>query len=104
MPHAPETARPAIADPASVDAAIESRFSARAFLPRPVPQAMLQDILRVASRAPSGTNTQPWKVYVLQGAARDALVDKVCAAHDQLRDNPELEARYPEPYDYYPAK
>ena len=37
MPHAPETARPAIADPASVDAAIESRFSARAFLPRPVP-------------------------------------------------------------------
>ena len=53
MPHAPETARPAIADPASVDAAIESRFSARAFLPRPVPQAMLQDILRVASRAPS---------------------------------------------------
>lgn len=51
MPHAPETARPAIADPASVDAAIESRFSARAFLPRPVPQAMLQDILRVASRA-----------------------------------------------------
>lgn len=104
MPHTPETARPAIADPASVDAAIESRFSARAFLPRPVPQAMLQDILRVASRAPSGTNTQPWKVYVLQGAARDALVDKVCAAHDQLRDNPELEARYPEPYDYYPAK
>ena len=104
MPHAPETARPAIADPASVDAAIESRFSARAFLPRPVPQAMLQDILRVASRAPSGTNTQPWKVYVLQGAARDAVVDKVCAAHDQLRDNPELEARYPEPYDYYPAK
>ena len=104
MPHAPETARPTIADPASVDAAIESRFSARAFLPRPVPQAMLQDILRVASRAPSGTNTQPWKVYVLQGAARDALVNKVCAAHDQLRDNPELEARYPEPYDYYPAK
>lgn len=41
---------------------------------------------------------------MLQGAARDALVDKVCAAHDQLRDNPELEARYPEPYDYYPAK
>ena len=104
MPHTPETARPAIADPASVDAAIESRFSARAFLPRPVPQAMLQDILRVASRAPSGTNTQPWKVYVLQGVARDALVDKVCAAHDQLRDNPGLEARYPEPYDYYPAK
>jgi nitroreductase len=54
-----------VADPASVDAAIESRFSARAFLPRPVPRELIQSILQVASRAPSGTNTQPWKVYVL---------------------------------------
>ena len=43
-----------IADPASVDAAIESRFSARAFLPRPVAREVLADLLRVASRAPSG--------------------------------------------------
>ena len=56
-----------IADPASVDAAIESRFSARAFLPKAVPREVLEDLLRVAARAPSGTNTQPWNVYVLQG-------------------------------------
>lgn len=91
-----------VEDPRSVDAAIESRFSTRAFLPTPVPRALLEDILRVASRAPSGTNTQPWKVYVLQGVSRDALVDKVCAAHDALRADPSLADTYREEYDYYP--
>jgi len=93
-----------IHDPASVDAAIESRFSARAFLPRPVPKSVLQDILRVASRPPSGTNTQPWKVYVLQGGKKDELVNQVCAAHDAIAANPALAAGHPEPYDYYPEK
>lgn len=91
-----------VPDPHSVDLAIESRFSARAFLPKPVPRETLEDILRVASRAPSGTNTQPWTVYVLQGASRDALVDKVCAAHDALRADPSLAEKYREEYDYYP--
>ena len=93
-----------VADPASVDAAIESRFSARAFLPQPVPRGTLEAILRVASRAASGTNTQPWKVYVLQGATRDQLVEKVCAAHDALYADPSLAAQYREEYDYYPEK
>jgi nitroreductase len=93
-----------IQDPASVDAAIQSRFSARAFLPTPVPRETLEGILQVASRAASGTNTQPWKTYVLQGASRDGLVQKVCAAHDALRDNPALAAQYKEEYDYYPEK
>ncbi|MFO0108670.1 MAG: nitroreductase family protein, partial [Burkholderiales bacterium] len=47
-------------DPASVDAAILSRFSARAYLPKPVDRAVLQEVLSVAARSPSGTNTQPW--------------------------------------------
>jgi nitroreductase len=93
-----------VEDPASVDAAIESRFSTRAFLPRPVPRETIMDILRVARRAPSGTNCQPWKVYVLQGKSRDSLVEKVCAAHDAIYANPALAAEYPEEYDYYPEK
>ncbi|HAL38458.1 MAG TPA: nitrobenzoate reductase, partial [Polaromonas sp.] len=44
-----------------------SRQSMREFLPTPVPRATIARLLEVASRAPSGTNTQPWKVYVLQG-------------------------------------
>ena len=94
-----------VADAASVDAAIESRFSCRAFLrEQPVPRATIEEILAVASRAPSGTNTQPWKVYVLQDAARDTLADKVCAAHDALYADPALAETYREEYDYYPTK
>jgi nitroreductase len=93
-----------IADPASVDAAILSRFSNRAFLPKPVERELLQNLLQVASRAPSGTNTQPWKVYVLQGAKKDALVDKVVAAHNAIAADPAKAAEYKEEYDYYPEK
>ena len=93
-----------VPDAASVDAAIESRFSARAFLSRPVLRSDISDILRVASRAASGTNTQPWKVYVLQGASRDALVDKVCSAYDAIAADPVRAKEYVEEYDYYPQK
>ena len=93
-----------VIDAASVDAAITSRMSARAFLPKPVPRETIEHILQVASRAPSGTNTQPWRVYVLQGASRDALVAKVCAAHDAVRADPSLKAQYQEEYDYYPQQ
>jgi nitroreductase len=88
----------------AVDAAITSRMSARAFTQQAVSRELLEQILEVSSRAPSGTNTQPWKVYVLQGASRDSLVEKACAAHDAIRANPELAANYKESYDYYPEK
>ncbi|TFL13721.1 nitroreductase [Pusillimonas caeni] len=87
-----------------VDAAIESRQSIRAFTSRPVEREVLNGILAVASRAPSGANAQPWKTYVLQGRARDTLVEKVCAAHDAVYANPEEAARYKEAYAYYPQK
>ena len=88
----------------AVDDAINSRQSVREFLPKPVPRKVISHLLEVACRAPSGTNTQPWKTYVLQGASRDALVTSVCAAHDALRANPALVAEYREEYDYYPEK
>ena len=86
------------------DVLITSRMSARAFLSRPVPRETIECILQIASRAPSGTNTQPWKVYVLKGRSRDELVDKVCAAHDALRANPALGEVYREEYRYYPER
>lgn len=91
-------------NPNAVDAAITSRMSIRAFTSQPIDRQVIMDILDIASRAPSGTNTQPWKVYVLQGAGRDNLCDKVCAAHDAMRAQPELAAEYREEYDYYPEK
>jgi nitroreductase len=87
-----------------VDQAITSRMSVRAFLPDTVPRETLMQVLDVASRAPSGVNTQPWKVYVLQGETRDELVSKVCAAHDAVRADPGLAAHYQEAYPYYPEK
>lgn len=87
-----------------VDEAIDSRQSMREFLPDAVPRASIEHLLELAGRAPSGTNTQPWKVYVLQGASRSALIDKVCAAHDALRADPSLASQYREEYDYYPEK
>ena len=93
-----------VADPGSVADAIGSRFSTRAFLPTPVPRETIERLLALASRAPSGTNTQPWKVYVLQGASRDSLVAKVCTAHDAIYANPGLAQEYREEYDYYPER
>ena len=91
-----------IADPANVDAVIERRTSIRAFLPTPVPRAALEAVLHVACRAPSGSNAQPWRVYVLEGAVKDELVRQVLATDDERRDHPELETRYRADYDYYP--
>ena len=89
---------------AAVDHAITSRMSARAFTSRSVPRELITEILQVASRAPSGTNTQPWKVYVLSGAKRDELVARVCAAHDAIAANPEEGKKYQAQYDYYPTQ
>lgn len=81
-----------------VDHAIRTRKAIRGFLPTPVPRATIEEILEVASRAPSGTNTQPWKVVVLTGAARQRLTDAIRAAYD----DPEQRRQHAEEYAYYP--
>ena len=83
-----------------VDDAILSRHSIRAFLPDPVSTEDIEQLLEVAARAPSGTNTQPWKVYVLTGAIKQRLSAAVLAAHD----DPEGAAKYVQEYNYYPLK
>ena len=88
---------------AAVDAAIASRRSVRAFLPTPVPRQTIEDILAVSSRAPSGVNTQPWKVTVLTGDAKDALSKKILAAHDANAAAGSTGADVGE-YDYYPTE
>jgi nitroreductase len=85
---------------AAVDAAITTRRSLRAFLPTPVPRAAIEAILAVAARAPSGTNTQPWKVYVLTGRSKTELSRKIAAAYD----DPAERATHTEEYAYYPTE
>ena len=85
---------------AAVDAAIVTRHSMRAFLPTPVPRALIEELLAVAARAPSGTNTQPWQVHVLTGGAKDRLVARIQSVYD----DPEELATHSEEYAYYPRE
>jgi nitroreductase len=83
-----------------VDQALLTRRSVRAFLDTPVPRDIIEEILAVASRAPSGTNTQPWRVHVLTGEPKAKLCADVLAAyHDPQRDE-----KYCEEYPYYPRE
>ena len=83
-----------------VDAAITSRRSIRAFLPTEVAREDIEKILEVASRAPSGTNTQPWKVVVVTGQAKQRLSDAITAAYA----DPALATQHTEEYAYYPRE
>lgn len=65
---------------AAVTAAVTGRHSVRRFLPDPVPMKTVHSILTDAARAPSGTNTQPWRVTCVTGAARDRLSTAVLEA------------------------
>lgn len=81
--------------------ALLSRRSVRGFLPTAVPRATIEGILALAARAPSGTNCQPWQVYVATGAARDALSRDLVAAHDAGSAGA---AEHGEEYAYYPRQ
>ncbi|HYD79664.1 MAG TPA: nitroreductase [Paucimonas sp.] len=83
-----------------VDAAITSRRSIRAFLPTPIAREDIEAILDVAARAPSGTNTQPWKVYVLTGTMRERLSEAIM----QVYRDPQRVKEHSEEYHYYPVE
>ncbi len=53
--------------------AIRTRKSIRGYKPDPVPEATLREILEIATRAPSGMNTQPWEITVVTGKTLDNL-------------------------------
>jgi nitroreductase len=99
--HAAKDADPARAlGVAMVDEAIVSRRSVRAFLATPIAPQVIADILRVASRAPSGTNLQPWQVRVLSGAPLQALCDRI----EVIWNDPQQVEKYSEEYAYYPRQ
>ena len=68
-----------IEDGKSVSEAVSGRYSVRAFLDRPVDRDLVEELLALAARAPSGGNLQPWHVDVLAGPALEALKARVQA-------------------------
>ena len=84
---------------ATVEEALLSRRSLRAFRPDPVPREAVERILALASRAPSGTNVQPWKVHAIAGEVRDRIAKEMhegFVAHG--------EEGWKRTYAYYPTK
>jgi nitroreductase len=53
--------------------AVASRYSCRAFLPTPIAEATIRDIVERAARAPSAGNMQPWRVYAIAGKRVEEL-------------------------------
>ncbi|MGF7212796.1 nitroreductase [Skermanella aerolata] len=78
--------------------AVRTRRSIRAFTEEPVPRRMVEHILELASRAPSGSNIQPWQVYVIAGTARDTLSAELKEAHFDPAN------AQTEEYNYYPTQ
>jgi len=89
-----DSARPA------VDDALSSRRSVRAFLPTPIPDETVKDILAVAARSASGTNIQPWVVHILTGEAKAALSRDILAVFN----NPEALAGHEAEFPIYPSE
>src|SRR6516162_1687413 len=81
-----------------VSEALATRKTVRAFKSDPIPAETIKEILVRAARAPSGGNLQPWRVYMLVGAARDELVRRVRAkrAEAPMGDMPEYHIYPPE--------
>ncbi len=78
-----------------VEEAVRSRRSVRAYSDRPVPRALIERLLELAGRAPSGTNIQPWRVSVFTGKGLEALTRAMQRA---FLENEPGHARE---YDYY---
>jgi len=75
-----------------VSEAVAKRKSVRAFLPDPVADDELRELLEKAARAPSGGNVQPWRVYVVNGQRMHDLLE--------FLDGRDFD---PPEYDVYPA-
>lgn len=78
--------------------AIKTRKSIRAFTDQTVSKDTVEEILQIAQRSPSGTNTQPWHVHVCSGAVKQAITDDVLALAAAGNSTPYQQ------YDYYPGE
>ncbi|MFW0756389.1 nitroreductase [Pseudomonas sp. H11T01] len=84
----------------TVDWAIASRRSIRAFLPTPVPREEIESILDIARFCATGVNMQPWRVHVVTGEAKTQL----SCAIAEVDNNPSLSSHLEDAYEYYPRE
>ena len=70
---------------------LDTRYSCRSFLPKPVPQETIARILEIAARTASNNNAQPWQVIVTSGAGTEKFRE---AFHQAAQTEP-WEPDYP---------
>lgn len=80
----------------NVSEAVAARYSARAFLDRPVPEEVLHRIVDKARQAPSGGNLQPWHLWAVSGESLLSLEQRIA---ERARDLPRGE---PPEFNVYP--
>lgn len=73
------------------------RFTCRAYLPQPVPQAVIRSIVEVARCTASWCNTQPWELLVASSESTDRFRE---ALIEQVRRHPGLDSDLPFPAEY----
>jgi len=75
----------------SVIALLEKRYSVRAYLDKPLPQALLETIFRQAQQAPSNCNVQPWQTCVVSGEKKEQLKsDLIATLMKGAKPNPDF--------------
>jgi len=80
----------------TLDALLKRRHSCRAFLPDPVADAAINQIVSTAGRVPSWCNAQPWQVVVTRAAETDRLRDALFAEAAKGTHQPDI--AFPERY------
>ena len=88
----------------TVATAIASRRSVRAFESTTIDQTVVEHIIETASRAPSNSNVQPWRVYALQGQTLRSFCDRACEVHSQMRNDLALSQTLRARHDAHPTE
>lgn len=82
----------------NVTEAVNRRKSVRAFLPEPVSNETIEELLTKASRAPSGGNVQPWRIYVVNGESMTRFREFLSTREPGVPSYDIYPAKMPEPY------
>ncbi|ROS44145.1 nitroreductase [Amycolatopsis thermoflava] len=93
---------PAPAPAATIEEALLSRRSVRAFRPDPVDRVVIERLLTLAARSASNSNCQPWQVHVVTGDAKRRLCEALVHAHDHVGPVADREYDYQPPAEAWP--
>ncbi|KAJ8066359.1 hypothetical protein OCU04_005430 [Sclerotinia nivalis] len=100
MPHAikTETTHDSSYPEMTLKESLMTRHSSRAFLPTPVPKSIIKSTLDLARFAPSNSNIQPQRIFLLTGEPLENLKTKLYAIASE--STPSIPA-LPEAYTHY---